>query len=77
VSDASPNTELPVVQATICRHLGHNGMYIYTDRPQKDDDEFGNSVYTCFHTMKGVGPDDQLVNRPDCRNPARSCYEPI
>jgi hypothetical protein len=77
VADASVDADLPVVQATPCRSLRSNGMCIFTDgRNDGDDDEWDNSVYTCFQTMKGVGPDEDLVNRRDCRVPARKCYEP-
>ncbi len=76
MSDAAPDTESVVAPARPCRSLRHNGMYIYTDARREEDDEFDTSVYTCLHTLKGIGPDDQLVNRPDCRNAGRSCYEP-
>jgi hypothetical protein len=78
MSSAGPG-DLPVVklEGTPCRHLRHNGMLIFTDgtggETQADCD---TTMYWCTQTTKGFGPDDDFVNRDDCRNTSRSCYEP-
>ena len=62
-----------------CRHLRNKGMYVYTDGlagETRDDDNDG-SIYWCQQTMKSFGPDDEFVDRRDCRAPGRSCYEAI
>jgi hypothetical protein len=78
---SSPESgDLPVVEPTAppCRHLRNKGMYIYTDGhggvPHEDYD---NAIYWCLKTMTGFGPDDALVDSPDCRNTSRPCYEPL
>ncbi|MGE3818497.1 MAG: hypothetical protein AB7I30_03615 [Isosphaeraceae bacterium] len=78
MSTSDPN-ELPVLEAAVpCRHLRNKGMYIYTDGSGGEShDGYDNSIYWCLQTMKGFGPDDDLVAGEDCRNPGRSCYEPL
>jgi hypothetical protein len=71
--------ELPVVESTgpACRHLRNKGMYVYTDGcGGETHDDYDNTVYWCLKTMKGFGPDDDLVSSEDCCTPSRSCYEP-
>jgi hypothetical protein len=60
-----------------CRHLRTKGMYVYTDGGGESHDDYDNSIFWCLQSMKGFGPDDDLVGREECRNPARSCYEPM
>jgi hypothetical protein len=80
VSSSAENPELPViVKGAPCRKLRSKGMYVYTDviiNDDTDDDENDCTDYWCLETMRGVGPDDALVNRSECRNTARGCYEP-
>ena len=79
MSSAGPD-ELPVVnpESAPCRHLRSKGMYVYTDGSSRDPHyDYDNTIYWCLKTMKGFGPDDDLVGAEDCRNPERSCYEPI
>lgn len=76
------NSELPVVEpapaAPPCRHLRNKGMYVYTDGAGgQAHDGYDNTIYWCLQSMKGFGPDDELVGVPDCHDPARSCYEPL
>ena len=53
-------------------------MYVYTDGASRDPDkDYDNTIYWCLKTMKGFGPDDELVDRRDCCDPTRSCYEPL
>ncbi len=71
---------LPVVDPSTppCRHLRNKGMYVYTDGLGREShDGYDNTIYWCLHTMKGFGPDDDLVAGDDCRNTSRSCYEPM
>jgi len=65
------------ILAEPCRHLRSKGMYVYTDNPDEAHEEGDTTAYWCLKSMKDFGPDDEPVNRPDCRNPGRSCYEPL
>jgi hypothetical protein len=72
--------DLPVVEPepSACRHLRNKGMYVYTDDPGGDSaDDYDNTNYWCFKTMKSFGPDDEMVGGRQCRDPSRTCYEPI
>ena len=62
-----------------CRHLRHNGSYIFTDGLSDDTEYEGSSSTTfwCLKTMKSFGPDDDFVGRDDCRRADRSCHEPV
>ena len=80
---ASPEPdELPVVDPNSlgppCCHLRSKGMYVYNDGLDGGDshDDYDSSMFWCLKTMKGFGPDDEMVGREDCRNTSRSCYEP-
>ena len=68
-----------VLSKTPCRHLRNKGMYVYTDGnfDEPKDEENDNSIYVCLSTMKSFGPDDDYVDGRECRNPGRSCFEPI
>jgi hypothetical protein len=71
---------LPVAgaQNCPCRHLRSAGMYLYPDRsPEETAAHYDSSAYWCFHTMKAFGPNDDLVGGRECRDPERSCYQPI
>jgi hypothetical protein len=50
-------------------------MYVYTDGSH-DDSQDDCAQYWCLRTSKDVGPDHGFVNRDDCRDPGRPCYEP-
>jgi hypothetical protein len=61
-----------------CRYLRSKGMYVYTDGISGEShDDYDNTIYWCLKTMNSFGPDDDLVGREDCCNPARSCHEPM
>lgn len=77
MSDVDPQ-ELPVVELSVpCRHLRSKGMYVYTDVEENDShSDYDNTVFWCLQTMKGFGPDDDFVERAECRNPTRACYQP-
>ena len=62
---------------TPCRHLRNKGMYVYHGGSGEPHDDYDNTVYWCVKTMKGYGPDDEMVGRDDCNNPERTCYEPV
>ena len=76
-----PSTEQSpplVLSKTPCRHLRSKGMYVYTDTTNDSvDEENDGSIYWCLSTMKSFGPDDEYVDRRECRNTGRSCFEPI
>jgi hypothetical protein len=77
--DPAPS-DLPIVEseASPCRHLRNKGMYVYSEPPADDGgDDDDHSIYWCLKTMKNFGPDDDMVGGRDCRNAARSCYEPL
>ena len=64
--------------AAPCRHLRNKGMYVYTDGSGGESHEdYDNSIFWCFQTMKSFGPDDEYVSREECRDATRSCYEPL
>jgi len=77
---AGAPVDLPVVEPTgpLCRHFRHNGMYVFTDGPDNGDTQVDcdTSMHWCLSTMKGYGPDDELVGRHDCSLTSRSCYRP-
>jgi len=61
-----------------CRHLRNKGMFVYNSGAYGDSHEDSdNTIYWCVKTMKGFGPDDEMVSRYDCQNAERSCYEPF
>jgi len=52
-------------------------MYVYTDEGGgQAHDDYDNTIYWCLKTMKGFGPDDDIVGGEDCCNSSRSCYDP-
>jgi hypothetical protein len=71
--------EAPSPSACPCRHLRSKGMYVYTDgiAGEPGEDDVDNSIYWCLKTMTSFGPDDEFVDRRECRMPGRSCYEPL
>jgi hypothetical protein len=73
----SPESPPVDVTASPCRHLRSNGMYIFTDGQSAAHGGHDNSSssFWCLKTMKGFGPDDDMVNGEECRNPARTCCE--
>jgi hypothetical protein len=78
LDDAQTDEPVDLTQVSPCRHLRSKGMYVYTDGSDEGTEEDDNStVYWCLQTMKGFGPDDDLVGRRECCAPSRSCYEPL
>jgi hypothetical protein len=76
--DDLPVVESPSAPAPPCRHLRNKGMYVYTDGSGGEANEgYDNSIYWCLKSMTGFGPDDDLVGGAECRDPERSCYEPL
>jgi hypothetical protein len=75
------SNELPVIPTVSapCRHLRTKGMYVYSDGLAEGlgDEEDDHAVSWCLQTMKNFGPDDDLVGGRACRDPSRSCYEPL
>lgn len=65
------------VRSGPCQHLRHKGMYVYTDGSRDEEHDEDSSVYWCLKTMKGYGPDDDIVDRAGCCRPGRVCYEPL
>jgi len=65
-------------QFTPCSHLRSAGMYVFNDGSREETaDEYDSSSYWCSKTMKGFGPDDDMVGGRECRDPSRSCHEPL
>jgi hypothetical protein len=74
------SNDLPVVEPVTspCRHLRSKGMYVHTDGYGEDtNQDYDNTAYWCLKSMHNFGPDDELVGRPECSNPSRTCYQPI
>jgi hypothetical protein len=70
-------TDLPIVENRVaCRHLRHNGMYLFSPEELADYDDGGTNFW-CLQTQKVFGPDDGMVNRSDCCTAERRCYEPL
>ena len=70
--------EPPGPTGSPCRHLRSNGKYVFSDGVAKNPNEgYDTSIYWCLKTMKGFGPDDDFATLADCRDSARSCYEPL
>ncbi len=80
-SPDNPGEPLSVINdpaAPPCRHLHNKGMYVYTDGISGEShDDYDSSIYWCNQSMKSFGPDDEIVGALECRNTARSCYEPL
>jgi hypothetical protein len=77
---ASPTPEgLPAAGPAVpCRHLRSKGMYVYTDGSNENrHDDYDNTIYWCLRSMKGFGPDDEMVDRESCCDAGRSCYQPL
>ena len=78
---STDGSDLPVLEEALavpCRHLRNKGMYVYTDGSGGEaHDGYDNTIYWCLQTMKSFGPDDDQVDGVECRQPNRSCYEPM
>jgi hypothetical protein len=80
MSSPEDGGELPVIDPSTppCRHLRNKGMFVYTDGlGGESHDDYDNTLYWCNRSMKDFGPDDDYVGGVECRNPSRSCYEPL
>jgi hypothetical protein len=78
--DSSKPSDLPVIgtQLAPCRHLRSAGMYVFADGSQEETAQnYDSSSYWCSETMKSFGPDDEMVGGRECRDPSRSCHEPL
>ena len=61
-----------------CRHLRNKGMYVDNGGAYGvSHEDSDNTIYWCVKTMKGFGPDDEMVSRDDCTSAERTCYEPF
>jgi hypothetical protein len=60
----------------MCRHLRSKGMYVHgtTEELNTGVPGSGDGYFWCLKTMHLFGPDNQAVNRQECR-PDRTCYE--
>ena len=53
-------------------------MYVYTDGiAGESHEDYDSTIYLCTRSMKNFGPDDDFVGSEECRDPSRSCYEPL
>lgn len=66
-------------RAKPCRRLRSNGMYLYSDESSLDSlhEQYSSHACWCLGTMTNFGPDDGMAGWLDCRDPSRSCYEPV
>jgi hypothetical protein len=62
----------------ICCHLRSKGMYIHgtTDVVDTGMPGTGDGHFWCLKTMHLFGPDNEVVNRQECK-PGRHCYETV
>jgi len=63
-----------------CRHLRHAGMLVRSDglaQSQDPNHDYDNTIHWCLKTTKGFGPDDDMVDGRACRDPSRSCHQPL
>ncbi len=79
---SDPNAEsssLPVIdpKAPACRFLRNKEMYVFNDVVDETHGDHEATNFWCLQTMKGFGPDDQIVGRLSCRDRSRECYEPV
>lgn len=73
-SPGPPSSTPPVP----CRHLRNKGMLVYNEGAfDTRHEDYDNTVFWCVETLKGFGPDDEMVGREDCANSDRACYEPF
>ncbi len=79
ISTTPPESEAVESTPSIpCRHLRNKGMFVYNGEVSSSShDDYDNTIYWCVKTMKGYGPDDEMVSRDDCTSAERSCYEPF
>lgn len=71
------STDLDVIRDPACAHLRSKGMYVTGKlNPEADDPEVGDGHCWCNQTQNVLGPDHDLVGRPEC-NASRECYRPI
>jgi len=68
--------ELDVIQGPACIHLRSKGMYITGRMDPREDADIGDGNCWCNRTQNVLGPDDGLVDRPDCQD-GRSCYQRV
>ncbi len=73
-SEGESETETPGVP---CRHLRNKGAYVYNGIYGVPHDDYDNTIFWCGQTLKGFGPDDEMVGRQDCSCETRSCYQPL
>lgn len=59
-----------------CHHLRNKELYVFDGVSDETHGEHEATNFWCLHTMKGFGPDDQMVGRLPCRDTSRGCYEP-
>jgi len=68
--------ELEVIQGPACIHLRSKGMYITGRMDPHEDAEIGDGYCWCNRTQNVLGPDDGLVDRPQCQA-GRECYQEV
>lgn len=72
-----PAADQAATASSPCRHLRHKGMYVYTDGQSEIHGDYDNTIYWCLKTLRGFGPDDEMVSGEDCRDCNRTCYQPL
>jgi hypothetical protein len=59
------------------QEIGHIGWQGTDGTSEETAEDFDSTNYWCLQTMKNFGPDDEMVGGRECRDAARSCYEPF
>ena len=71
----TPNAQLKVLKTgERCRWLLSKGMYINAGLPPGEE-ATGDGYFWCGQTQIQWGPDQQICDKAECHDPARSCYE--
>lgn len=66
-----------VIHPVPCSHLRTKKMFIPAQADEAFDEKAlpgSDSFCWCNRSMTEIGPDDRLVNGPDCSKSSRICY---
>jgi hypothetical protein len=79
MTEPKKDQELPVIdpKGPACMHLRNKEMYVFNDMVDEVHGEHEATNFWCLKTMKGFGPDDQIVGRLSCRDNSRECFEAL
>ncbi|MBX7168386.1 MAG: hypothetical protein K1X74_18770 [Pirellulales bacterium] len=64
------------VRGPACLHLRSKGMYVTGLVDPTQEGSMGDGYCWCNRTQNVLGPDDQLVDRPNCQA-GRGCFQQV